>query len=200
MQGALGNRSPFAGVLSIVAVIGCALVLGACGDTVQDQPIGAAPFEDVIVNSHVPVYWVGLHFHGLAATNVREDPGGAVTVDYGDCVIGGQYTCVTPLQIVTSPDNSFIPSAPAKRPVTVRGLPAVMSPGGTTMSLATGPVVVSIYAQNAAVASAAAQAMAPLNEPGSSGAPLPAAIADTGFDRVPLHSQVPQGQSVPRLR
>lgn len=200
MKGDLPSRSPFAAILSVAAALACALVLGSCGDTLQDQPIGADPFEDVIVNSRVPVYWVGLRFQGLPATNVREDPGGAVTVDYGDCVIGGQYTCVTPLQIVTSPDNSFIPGAPVKRSISVRGLPAVTTPGGSTISLATGPVVVSIYARNAALASAAARAMAPLNQPGSSGAPLPAAIADTGYGRVPLHSQVPQGQSVPRLR
>jgi hypothetical protein len=40
--------------------------------------------------------------------------------------------------------------------------------------------------------------MAPLNKVGLPQAPLPAALPGTGFDHVPLPSQVPPGVSVPR--
>ncbi len=184
----------------IAAVISCALALSACGDTLQEQPIGASPFESVIVNSRFPVYWLGQGFQGLEATNVREDPGGAVTIDYGNCLIGGQYTCVTPLAIVTSPDNSFVPGGGGESStIAVRGIGAIAAQGGATLTIATGPVVVSIYARSPSLARDAAQTMVPFNEPGRPDAPLSPAFADTGVDHVPLHSQVPPGQSVPRL-
>ncbi len=190
----------------IAAALACALLLSACGDTLQDEPIGAAPFEDVLVNSRFPVYWLGLRFDGLETSSVREDPGGAVTIDYGNCLVGGQYTCVTPLQVVTSPDNSFVPSDGAgAQAIAIRGLRAVSSQDGATLTLATGPVVVSIYGRGssqstgATLAWDAAQTMTPVNEPGLSQAPLPPPSANTGFDRLPLRSQLPPGQAVPRL-
>ena len=183
----------------IAAAISCALALSACGDTLQEQPIGASPFESVIVNSRFPVYWLGQGFQGLEATNVREDPGGAVTIDYGNCLVGGQYTCVTPLAIVTSPDNSFVPGGGEASTIAVRGIGAIAARGGATLTIATGPVVVSIYARSPSLARDAAQTMVPLNEPGRPEAPLSPAFADTGVDRVPLRSEVPPGQSVPRL-
>jgi hypothetical protein len=182
-----------------VAAVLCALVLSACANTVQDEPIGAAPFESVLVNSRFPVYWLGLRFERLEASSVREDPSGAVTIDYGDCVVGGQYTCVPTLQVVTSPDNSFIPGeGAASRVVPVRGAKALSIRGGQTLAVATGPVVVSVYAKTPALALAAMQTMTTLNLPGASGAPLAPPLADTGFDRLALRSQVPAGQSVPR--
>ena len=95
------------------ALLLCALALGSCGDTLQDQPIGPAPLESVMVKSRFPVYWLGLLFQGMRITSVTIDPGEAVTIRYGDCVLGGQYTCVTPVSIVSSPDNSFIPGKTA---------------------------------------------------------------------------------------
>jgi hypothetical protein len=60
-------------------------------------------------------------------------------------------------------------------------------------------VMVSVYARSPALAHTAAMMMAPLNEVGAPEAPLPAALADTGFDRLPLAGQVPPGVSVPRV-
>ena len=104
------------------ALAACALALGSCGDTLQDQPIGPAPLESVIVQSRFPVYWLGMKYEGMRITGVTIDPGGAVTIRYGDCLVGGQYTCVTPLAVVSSPDNSFVPGgSTASRPLRVRG-------------------------------------------------------------------------------
>jgi len=189
--------------LGLIAVgFVCALTLGACGtDTLQDQPIGVAPLETVMVKSHFPVYWLGLEFQGMTITSVSIDPGEAVTIRYGDCLLGGQYTCVTPVTIVSSPDNSFVPGATATTPkLSLRGATAKLAQGGATLAIPTGPIVVSVYAHDPELAHAAASMMAPLNEVGLPQTPLPAAVPDTGFDRVPLPGQVPTGVSVPRPR
>ncbi len=179
----------------------CALALGSCADTIQDQPVGPAPLETVMVKSRYPVYWLGLRFHGMQITSVTIDPAEAVTIRYGDCVLGGQYTCVTPIAIVSSPDNSFIPGSGATAgSLPIRGATASVASGGATLAIATGGIVVSVYGRNAGLARAVATAMAPVNEVGLPGAPLPAATADTGVDRVPLPSEVPAGVSVPRPR
>jgi hypothetical protein len=187
-------------VVIALAVV-CALALASCGDTLQDQPIGPSPLETVIVKSRFPVYWLGLQFHGMQITSVAIDPGGAVTIRYGDCVLGGQYTCVTPVSIVSSPDNSFIPGATAAtRSLPLRGATASVAQGGATLAIPTGGVVVSVYARNPSLARTAATMMAPVNKVGLPQAPLPVTVPDTGFDRVPLPSEVPPGVSVRRPR
>ncbi len=204
--------------LAAMAVL-CALVLGSCGNTLQDQPIGAAPLESVIVKSRFPVYWLGLKFQGMQITSVTIDPSEAVTIRYGDCVLGGQYTCVTPITIVSSPDNSFVAGRTsathalqlkgathalqlkgATHALQLRGVSASVAQGGATLAIPTGGVVVNVYASDSLLARAAATTMAPINEVGLPRAPLPAALPDTGFDRVPLPGQVPPGVSVPRPR
>jgi hypothetical protein len=179
----------------------CAIALGSCGNTLQDKPIGQAPLETVIVKSHYPVYWLGLRFHGMPITSVTVDPSGASTIRYGDCIVGGQYTCVAPITIVSSPDNSFIPGAfAASRSLAVRGATASVAKGGATLTIPTGGVVVSVHARNPSLARASVATMAPVNEVGLSGARLPTAVADTGLDRIPLPSEVPAGVSIPRPR
>jgi hypothetical protein len=184
-----------------VALVLCAPALASCGDTLQDQPIGPAALETVLVKSHFPAYWLGLKFRGMPISSVTIDPGEAVTIRYGDCVLGGQYTCVTPVSVASSPDNSFIPGAgPATPSLALRGARASVAQGGATLAIPTGGVVVSVYARTPALARAAAMTMAPVNEVGLPQAPLPAALPDTGFARAPLPSEVPPGVSVPSLR
>ena len=116
----------------------CVLALASCGNTLQDQPIGPQPLESVLVKSRFPVYWLGLNFHGMQITSVAIDPSEAVTIRYGDCVLGGQYTCVTPVSIVTSPDNSFVPGGPrVRRTVSLRGVSASSAQGGSTLAIPT---------------------------------------------------------------
>jgi hypothetical protein len=181
------------------ALAACALALASCGNTLQDQPIGPQPLESVLAKSRFPVYWLGLSFHGMQVTSVAIDPSEAVTIRYGDCVLGGQYVCVTPVSIVTSPDNSFLPGgSAATRTVSLRGVAARSTQGGSTLAIATGNVVVSVFGEHPALADEAAATMAPLNTAGLPFAPLPAALPDNGFGRVPLSIQVPAGVSVPR--
>jgi hypothetical protein len=184
----------------MAAAAACALVLGACGDTLQDQPIGPSPLESVIVGSRFPVYWLGRHFDGMRITGVLVDPGGAVTLRYGDCLVGGQFTCITPLSLITSPDDSFLPGAgEIGHRVQVRGAEALSTQGSKSLAIRTGSVVVTVRSNRATLAHEAALAMTPVNKVGLPYEPLPGAAPDTGFDRLPLPSQLPPGSPVPQV-
>jgi hypothetical protein len=175
----------------LAAGVLCAALLGACGDTLQAKPIPHNILESMVV-SPFPVYWAGATFQKLAITDAAHDPGGAYTVQYGNCVQGGQGVCVSPLKIVTSPDNSFLPGGPeAGRSTRVRGAPALIARSGRTIVIATGNVVVDIYATSARLAAEAANEIVPINSPGASQGPLPARLPDSGFAAKPLPSQTP---------
>jgi hypothetical protein len=189
---ARGPRGTGAPRRALAVAIGlCTLALGACGDTLQDQPISHNTLESLLIAPY-PVYWLGGSFQGMAITDVAHDPSGAFSVQYGDCVEGGQGTCVPVLRVVTSPDNSFVPGGSApRRTVPVRGLAAVLAQRGETIEIPTAGVVVGIYAVNAHLASAAAETVVPINAVGVPGAPLPAPLPDTGFAEKPLPVQIP---------
>jgi hypothetical protein len=175
--------------LSVIVL--CAAALGACGDTIQANPIPHNILEGMI-SSPFPVYWAGGSFQGLALTDASHDPSDAYSVQYGNCLQGGQGVCVAPLRIVTSPDNSFAPGEAASRHGTlVRGVVAEVAAGGRTIVIPTGGVVVDIYASTPAIAAAAAQTVVPINAPGAPRGPLAARLPDSGFAEQPLPSQVP---------
>ncbi len=170
---------------SLLAAALASLLLSGCGDTLQLEPVRdrdltrahAAPFV---------VYWVGRAYHGMPLSFAAPQTGGSVLITYGNCIIGGQDTCVRALTIVTSHDNSFLPgeshSLVRRR---IRGRIAVVAMGGRTLELGTGPVVVDVIASTPALAAAAAQDMTPLNPPpgrtGGPGSPLPPALPPNGF-------------------
>jgi hypothetical protein len=177
--------------LAVPLLAVCAVVLGACGDTIQAKPIPHNLLEGMIT-SPFPVYWAGGSFQRLPMTDATHDPSGSYSVQYGNCLQGGQGVCVAPLRIVTSPDNSFVPGGAARSGTTVvRGVPALVANAGRTIVIATGEVVVVIYASSPALAAAAAQTVVPINAPGSPRAPLAARQPDSGFAEQPLPSQVP---------
>jgi hypothetical protein len=158
---------------------------------VQDKPIPHNILEGLIA-APFPVYWLGGSFEGMAIGEATHDPSGSFSVQYGDCLAGGQGSCVPPLRIVTSPDNSFLPggSTPTKR-ARIRGVNAFLAQAGRTIILATGGVVVDIYATSARTADEAARTAVPINALGAPETPLPAALPNTGFGDTPLPSQVP---------
>ncbi|HWD10841.1 MAG TPA: hypothetical protein VG366_03290 [Solirubrobacteraceae bacterium] len=169
----------------------CALALAACADTVQERPIPHNILEALILAPHT-VYWLGGTFEGMALTEATRDPSGAYSVEYGACLEGGQGTCVPPLRVISSPDDSFLPGGAARmHAASIRSLRALVAQRGHTIILATGAIVVDIYADRAPLAAAAARAMVPINEPGTPRAPLPARLPDSGFNLRPLPSQVP---------
>jgi hypothetical protein len=169
----------------------CALALSACGDTLQVRPIPHNTLEGLIVAPY-PVYWLGGSFHGMAITEATHDPSGSYSVQYGNCLQGGQGACVPPLRVVSSPDNSFLPGGqtPTQK-VFIRGAGALLAQAGRTIVIPTAGVVVDIYASDARTARAAAQTIVPINQLGTPGQPLPARLPDTGFASTPLPSQTP---------
>jgi hypothetical protein len=182
----------FAGALVAAALLAlAALGLSACGNTLQDRPISHNTLESLILAPY-PVYWVGHSFAGLEITEATHDPSGAFSVQYGDCVEGGESTCVPPLRVVTSPDNSFLAGGSSpQHSATLRGVAAVVAQQGHTIEIPTAGVVVDVYAHTARLAAAAAQTLVPINEAGVPGAQLPARLPDTGFGSTPLPSQIP---------
>jgi len=169
----------------------CSLALCACGSALLETPIAHNTLESLIVNPF-PVYWLGDSFHGLPLTEATHDPSGGFSVQYGACLEGGQGTCVPPLRVVTSADNSFLPGGPQRlRQTLIRGVPAELAQDARTIIIATGPVVVDIYAQNARLADAAARTVVPINEPGTPEGLLSRPEPDTGYGSTPLPSQEP---------
>ena len=134
-------------------------------------------------------------FHGLAITEVTHDPGGAFSVQYGNCLQGGQGTCVPPLRVVTSPDNSFLPggSTPAHdaRDRARRRRASAPKPDAA-IAIPTGGVVVDIYARDAALARAAARSDRRRSTgPAAPAKPLPPRAARHRLRPTPLPSQAP---------
>jgi hypothetical protein len=167
------------------------LALSACDSTLQSTAIPHNLLE-YMVESPYPVYWLGATFEGMPVSEANHDPSDAWSISYGTCIEGGEGSCVPPLELVTSPDNSFLPGAGAvTRSTRIRGVPAVLSRGGRTIALATAGVVLDIYATSARVAAAAARTAVAINQPAALGAPLAPALPNTGFGETPLPTQVP---------
>jgi len=169
----------------------CALALSSCTNTVQDQPIPHNILEGLI-QAPFPVYWLGGSFRGMAISEATHDPSGSYSIQYGNCLVGGQGACVPPLRVITSPDNSFLPGGSTPGTSTrIRGVGARVAQAQTTIVLATDGVVVDVYAVNARTAAAAVRTIVPINAPGAPEAPLPAALPNTGFNDRPLPTQAP---------
>jgi hypothetical protein len=180
----------------------CAGLLAGCGNTLQNEPLSASTLEPLVLAEGFPVFWVGASFHGMPLSVVNADPSGAYEVQYGACATGGPETCISPLAVISSPDNSFLPGAGAATGVTsIRGVRALIAQRGKTIELATGAAVVDIQASSPALALAAAHEMAPVNRLGSPGASLPAALPETGFPEHPTEEQrLPTVQGAPARR
>jgi hypothetical protein len=179
-------------LLALPLLAGFALALSSCGNTIQDQPISTQSLEQLVAVDAYPIYWLGGTFHDLAVSSVARDPSEAFTIQYGDCTVGGQGTCVTPLEIVTSPNNSFAPGAGAiERAIHIRGVRAWTAEEGRALMIPTGSVVVDIYAETAQIAAAAVRTMVSINLGGDPGGRLPAASPDSGFGGTPVKAQRP---------
>jgi hypothetical protein len=176
---------------SLCALAACAVALCSCGSTLQDRPIPHNILESLIA-APFPVYWLGGSFEGMAVSEATLDPGGAYSLHYGDCLRGGEGTCVRAMEVVTSRDNSFLPggSTPT-RTAHIRGIDALLARAGRTIVLPTSRVIVDIYATSSRAAAAAARTIVPINQVASPGAPLPPALPNSGFGEAPLPSQLP---------
>lgn len=178
---------------AVGCLLACAVAITACGNTLQDQPVSSGLLEELVTVEENPVYWLGASFEKLPITSVLRDPSGALSVQYGDCLVGGQNSCVAPLVVVTSPDNGLHPVGFGPHTtLEVRGVQAMITEDRKTIEIATAGVVVDIYARHASLARAAAQRMVAINQGGLPGAPLPAPVANTGYASHPLEGQLPR--------
>jgi hypothetical protein len=191
-----------ASLLAVLWASLCGLAVVACGSTLEEQPVAANTLESLIAAREYPVYWLGNSFQHLGVSEVSRDSGGAYTVQYGSCVSGGQLGCAAALKIVTSPENSFVAHGPAGlRTVPMRAVDAFVSNDGQTVEIPTGAVVVSVRADSAALAHAAARAIVPINPidgVGLPAAPLPKPLPATDFATDPLPSQLKTSASKTR--
>jgi hypothetical protein len=176
----------------VLAVL-CACLLSGCGSAAEDKALSASTLEPLVGNQEFPIFWLGGRFNGMALTEVDGDPSGAYDIQYGTCTTGGPETCIAPLAVISSPDDSFLPDAGAVSGIaSIRGVRAVLASDGRVIEIATGPAVVDIRANSAALALAAAGQMVAINQLGTPGAALPAARGNSGFANKPLESQLPQ--------
>jgi hypothetical protein len=173
--------------------IGCALGTASCGNTLQSQPLSGATLEPLVMAEHLPVYWLGARFHGMALTAASSDLSGAYSVQYGGCRTGGPETCVPPLQVISSPDNSFLPGEGGGdgggSKTAIRGVSGTLLDGGRVVEIATGGAVVDVRAVSPALALAAAGQMVPINELERPGSALPKPLPNTGFAQQPTEAQ-----------
>ena len=128
-----------AGPTALLALGLCTLALGACGNTLQDQPISHNTLESLLLAPY-PVYWLGGSFQGMAITEASQDPSGAFAVQYGDCVGRAARTPVSPA-CGWSPHPTTA-SSPARltaphRTVQIRGVAGVAAQGDETIELPT---------------------------------------------------------------
>jgi hypothetical protein len=191
-------RSARAGRLARAPFCLClgALALAGCGSTLENQPLAPSSLESLIATREYPVYWLGKRFLGLSVSEASRDRGGAYTVQYGNCIKGGQYACESPLSIVTSPENDFIAAGSAGvRVRPIRGVSSFTSEAGRAVEVPTGSVVVSIRAQTAALARAAALSIVPINGVGLPAAALPKVLPATSFATQPLPTQLKTSSS-----
>jgi hypothetical protein len=184
------------GSLAVLWLGLCACAVAACGSTLEEQPVNTSTLESLIAVREYPVYWLGDGFRGLNLSEASRDSSGAYTVAYGNCIKGGQFSCLAPLSVVTSPENNFVASGSAGVRVTrMRGVSSFASEDGRAVEVPTGAVVVSIRADSARLARAAAETIVPINGLGLPSAPLPKVLPASSFATQPLPTQLKTSSS-----
>jgi hypothetical protein len=173
----------------LVATLLAATLASGCG-TGHPAPITAGELAEAETFPYFRVYWVGPSFRGsaLAATDGQKGYIDRVgdSVYYGDCVkkkgIFGGGSCVLPLQVTTVIYSLHSNTTLGKqRNIVVRGVPATVYDGGRSIELYTGRVAIDLFSDSFAHAYTAAQALLPLNAPGSARGDLPPPIYCPGL-------------------
>ncbi len=153
---------------SLICLVG---VLAGC-NTHPPPPI---PDADLRLAQSFPLYttfWVGRTFHGIdltAADSKRDyDATVGMRVYYGTCrkpsSILSTSGCQLPLEIATvlyRPHTNE--GLGARREAVIRGVPAEIFNGGSSIELYSGHLAIDIYADSPSLARAAAEALVPLN-------------------------------------
>lgn len=188
MTRAKRTRRSLHAIALIAALLAVALASG-CG-TGHPAPITATELAEAETFPYFRVYWVGRSFLGsaLAAADGQKGYIDRVgdSVYYGDCVkkkgIFGGGSCVLPLQVTTVIYSLHSNTTLGKqRNIVVRGVPATVYDGGRSIELYTGRVAIDLFSDTYAHAYTAAQALLPMNAPGSARGDLPAPIYCPGL-------------------
>ena len=175
--------------LALLATLLAAALAGGCG-TGHPAPITAAELAEAQTFPYFRVYWVGPSFRGYPLVAADGQKGYIERVGdsvyYGDCVhkkgIFGGGSCVLPLQVTSVIYSLHSNAALGKqRNIVVRGVPATVYDGGRSIELYTGRIAIDLFSDTFAHAHAAAQALLPLNAPGSARGPLPPPIYFPGL-------------------
>ncbi len=175
--------------IALTAALLAAALASGCG-TGHPAPIAAAELAEAQTFPYFRVYWVGPSFLGdrLVAADGQKGYIDRVgdSVYYGDCVhrkgILGGGNCVLPLQVTSVIYRLHSNTALGKqRNIVVRGVPATVYDGGRSIELYTGRVAIDLFSNSFAHAYTAAQALLPINAPGSAHGELPAPIYCPGL-------------------
>jgi hypothetical protein len=167
-------------MLAAVAT-GLALLAGGCS-TGPPQPLGASDLSSIQTFPFFKLYWAGQRFETLPVTAADGlkgyTNGSGEGIQYGGCGKGKGplHTggCSAPLQIVTVIYREHCNRPLGRqRNILLRGVPATVFDGGRSVEVYTGRVLVDVFADTAAHALHAAQALRPVNAPGSARGPLP---------------------------
>jgi hypothetical protein len=169
--------------------LGGAGLLGGCG-TGHPRPISRGTLAEAQTFPYFRLYWVGRSFLGqpLAAADGQKGYISSLgdSVYYGDCVKGkgifGGGSCILPLQVTTVVYRLHSNATLGRqRNMVVRGVPATVYDEGRSIEVYSGRVAIDLFSNTFAHAYAAAQALRPLNAPGSATADLPAPIYCPGL-------------------
>lgn len=176
--------------LSALAAASVLILLAAGCGTGHPQPISSAELEEAQTFPYYRVYWVGPTFEGEHLSTADgldgyiEKVGDSVY--YGDCVkakgIFGGGSCELPLQVTTVVYRQHYngPLGPQHN-ILVRGVPAVVYDEGRSIEVYTGQVSIDVFSDTYAHAIRAAEALLPINAPGSASGDLPLPVYCPGL-------------------
>jgi hypothetical protein len=160
------------------------IALGLLAGCTTHAPPPIAPAELQLAREFpfFTTYWAGPDFRGIqltAADSPRDyDATVGMRVYYGTCgkpsSILSTSGCKLPLEIATVLYHPHTNEGlGARREQVIRGVPAEMFAGGSSIELYTGRLAIDVYAADPRLARAAAEALLPLNRPGAGPRNLP---------------------------
>lgn len=173
-----------------LTLLAATLLAPGCG-TVHPPQLHPAALAEAQTFPYYKLYWVGPSFIGrpLAAVDGMKGYSTAIgdSVYYGDCVngkglLGGGGSCLLPLQVTTVIYRLHSNSALGpQRNALIRGIPATVYDEERSIELYSGRLAIDVFSDTGAHALLAANALRPLNAPGSAGGALPPPVFCPGL-------------------
>jgi hypothetical protein len=176
----------------IAIAVTCFLTAASGCGTGHPRPITAGELAEAQTFPFYRLYWVGPRFLGHPIVSVDGLKSYLTSVGdsvyYGDCVrskgIFGGGSCLLPLQVTTVIYRRHVnDTLGSQRNMLIRGVPAVVYDGGRSIELYSGRLAIDIFSDRYTHALAAAQALRPVNAPGSATGNLPPPVYCPGLSR-----------------